>query len=72
MKIYVLFNYTTNAESLQAFSGKELNLIPWVDCASFQGRAINLSTKGSWSQFILHIDCHRYGRFQFVKNKTEN
>lgn len=55
MKIYVLFNYTTNAESLQAFSGKELNLIPWVDCASFQGRAINLSTKGSWSQFILHM-----------------
>lgn len=70
MKIYVLFNYTTNAESQQAFGREELNLVRWVDCASLQGS--DLITKGSWSQFILHIGCHMYGRFKFVKNKIEN
>lgn len=47
MKIYVLLNYTTNAEYQQAFSRKELTLVPWVDCASLQSNAIDLITKGS-------------------------
>jgi len=42
MKIYVLSNYTSSAESSQAFGRKELNLVLWVDSASLEGDCLKL------------------------------